>query len=279
MRPRRSHEELRAVLHQINTQTTPDQGMCRDNSVPTRRSSTTEISRHNRRSEPIRHTCWGVIHRMTDGHRSKVAWRPNRVWSCPACRQWLIARDVKHLLRVIGTTPVVVATIAATAWPTRQRRLQRAGIESATIAQPDGMLLLVAQAQPGEQPTPADQLEGLLTSALERKPEGAKMRPSNGWTMAAARQHDDQVEASTATGSGAGGRPPASKQWRTTHIITTTSMREVVEISKRLGRYVGPLNAQYEEHELLALTSAWVRAVGARRVDHDPSWADEAEAA
>jgi hypothetical protein len=273
VKPRRTHEELRAFLHQ----TTPDQRKCRDNSVTTRRSSKTEISRHNRRSEPIRHTCWGVIHRMTDGRRSKVAWRPNRVWSCPACRQWLIQRDVRHLLAVIGNQPVLVTTMAATAWPTRQRRYQRARVESATIAQPDGMLLLVAQAQPGEQPTPHDQLEGLLTSALERKPEGAKMRPSKGWTMVAAGQAE--TSGSGAGGGGAGGRPPASKQWRATHIITTTSMREVVEITKRLGRYVGPLNAKYEEHEILGLTSAWVRAVGARRVDNDPSWAEDTEEA
>jgi hypothetical protein len=238
-----------------------DQRKCRDISMsPPRRSK--EISRQTPRSGAISHTCRGVIHRMENGHRSKVAWRPNRVWSCPACATWLTARDVRHLLAVIGNDRVTVATIAATAWPTRQRRLQRHQFQYATVEQPAGQILVIAQARAGEQATPTDQLEQVLTSALERKPVGAKVRPSTGWTQAAARK----VEAAEAVGH-PDDRPPASKQWRTTHVITRTPMWQVVQISKRRGLYVGPLGAKYEEHELSGLTSGWVAEVGARRVD------------
>jgi hypothetical protein len=272
MRPRRSHAELRAFLHQ----TTPDQGKCRsvalrplaaaaDNPAPKISRATL---RHTPRSE---HTCPGVW--LWSQHSQTLHWRtewwPSRQWDCPACAAWLAQRDADHLERKIAGQPTWISRIDASAfdrwYASRRRAAQRAGheLDYQRIEQADGMVVVVSSAGAGAPVDPAE-LEATLLDAYQHKAAGTQVSASTSW----------QVKPPKA--AGAGGRVTAEAErserireggWLPPSLIGKGHPADVVATCKRLGVYVGPLPSRYEAHEVTAMNSTLVLALGLRRID------------
>jgi hypothetical protein len=213
------------------------------------------------RSNQALHTCPGytaIKQHIDQGGKLTADWCPSKLRSCPACRKWLVQRDVERYLRVIGNTAVVASTIDAGAWRTRKDRLDYAGEDHLQIKQPDGQVLVIATAGPGE--VPAD-LEALLAGALTARPDGTKVTLSKQWAEALRK-----VDA-----------PPADPK---VQVIGVTRMpaAQVAAVARSLGLYVGALPGEYETHELRAITSRFVMAIGMRRTDR-ARWQDRVEQA
>lgn len=177
--------------------------------------------------------------------RFKIAWRPDRTWECPACRAWLIDRDVAHYLDVIGPTPVTTITITSSAWKTRQQALRRGGYEALRIPQSGDLVVVVTTSPEG---TPIADLRGLLASTIAAKPPGKRISSTRAWTLKAA-------------------MPERPYDWQLIGLIRFTPIGQVVEVAQQHGLYLRRLPAYHEEHELTGLTSRFVLAVGMRRID------------
>jgi hypothetical protein len=214
------------------------------------------------RSNQALHTCPGYNafkEHLDQGGKLTYGWSPSKIRSCELCLKWLVQREVDRILHAIGNTAVVASTIDASAWRRRKDKLDYAKAEHLQVKQPDGQVLVIATAGPGE--TPAD-LEGLLTSALMVRPEGTRVTASQTWRkkIAAAAQVQSDEKKVKVIG------------------ITVMTTAAITTVVKSLDLYVGPLPGEYETHQIKAINSRLVLAVGMRRVDGGPlkRWRDAA---
>jgi hypothetical protein len=210
------------------------------------------------------HTCpgyWKYSPHARDP-RWKAQWRPSRSWDCPACRQWLIDRDVTHTLSKIDGRPVWATTIAADAWRSRYasmaRAAKRAGqpLEYQRIPQPGGLVLVIASTGTGA-PIPTADLPALLVAAYSDKPSDTQVTASKSWQL-----HQPKPPAQPDQRPRDGWLPPA--------LIGTHTAADLVRVAKRHDAYIGTLPDQYEAHELARLTSSMILALGLRRIDGGP---------
>jgi hypothetical protein len=211
------------------------------------------------------HTCpgyWKYSPHSRDT-RWRAQWRPSRSWDCPACREWLVDRDVTHILGKIDGRPVWATTITAEAWRSRyasmSRAAKRAGqpLEYQRIPQPGGLVLVIASAGTGA-PIPADDVPALLEAAYQDKPPDTQVTASTSWQL-----HQPNKPAAQAAERPRGGwLPPA--------LIGSHTAADLVRVAKRHDAYIGTLPDQYEAHELARLTPSMTLELGLRRIDGGP---------
>jgi hypothetical protein len=162
-----------------------------------------------------------------------------------------VQQKVDHWTACAAGSSMVARTIAAGSWSAVQRKLNRLGAKCIRVPRPDGRLLVLATAGPGE---PVRNLTGVLTRALEEMPVGGRASSSQAWALSQAQEHREEWELVG---------------------VTYLPVDQVVEEAKRLGVYVGPLPGVFEEHELAAVTSRLVLAIGMRRADRARWWATQ----